>query len=104
MNNQCEINTPNNITHPSIFKANMKNVCPYLEVFVSTLILSQIVGRWLYPTKKKIGKEDISELLLMLLNHGADIVDFFSYIDEQNISKDYGTVIIILSKENIYYT
>ncbi len=74
----------------------MKNVCPFLELFVSIFIIFCIVGRWLYPTTKTIAKEDITELLLMFLNHGADIIDFFSYIDEEEIVKDFKLVCVIL--------
>ena len=71
-------------------------MCPFLELFVSTLVLFTIIGRWMYPTKNAIGKEDITEMLLMFLNHGADIVDFFSYVDEPEITKHYTTVMVIL--------
>jgi len=56
------------------------------------------VGRWLYPTTKEIEKKETTELLFLFLNHGADIVDFFSYVDEPNIAKNYQTVLIILGK------
>lgn len=96
MNDKCEISKENETTHDPFWRANLTNVCPFLELFVSIFIIFCIIGRWLYPTKKEIAKEDISELLLMFLNHGADMVDFFSYIDEEEIVKDFTVVCVIL--------
>ncbi len=71
-------------------------------MFVSVLIIFLTVGRWFYPTTKDMSKKGTSELLFSFLNHGADIVDFFSYVDEPSISKDYQTVIIILGKYDMF--
>jgi hypothetical protein len=63
---------------------------------VSLLIIVTIVGRLLYPIKKGIYTGDITDLLLQYFKHGVDIVDFFSYLDEDAIVVHYPTVLSIL--------
>lgn len=88
----------NSTTSVPFWRADLKNVCPFLEVFVSLLILVTIVSRWLYPVRN-INKEDLTELLILFLNHGADNVDFFSYIDEAEIIEHYPTVLTVMGKK-----
>lgn len=103
LDNKCELNGNTTSSDP-LWRADLKNVCPFLEIFVSLLVLVSIIGRWFYPVRRTISKEDISELLILFLNHGADIVDFFSYIDEAEIMEHYPTVLTIMGKEiSVFY-
>lgn len=102
LDNKCELNGNTTSSDP-LWRADLKNVCPFLEIFVSLLVLISIIGRWFYPVRRNISKEDISELLILFLNHGADIVDLFSYIDEEEIMEHYPTVLTIMGMEISFF-
>ncbi len=77
----------------------MKNVCPFIEVFCTIFVLACIIARWLLPENKKLDKNEMSKLLLKFLNTGADIIDFFGYIDDPQITSDTIIIRLILSEK-----
>ena len=58
--------------------------------FHQILILAIVLGRWILP-KGKINQDELSQLLLIFIGTGADIVEFVRFIDIkwQLVVKDY---------------
>ena len=48
----------------------------WILVFHQSLLFILIIGRWLLPTGKGVGRDELSQLLLVFIGVGADILEF----------------------------
>lgn len=71
-------------------------LCNLLEIIVDVFILTCILTRWLLPTKKKFKREALMSLLLSFITNGTDIIEFFTYVDEERIFVNKSLVLWIL--------
>lgn len=72
-------------------------LCELLEIFVDVFILTCILSRWVFPMKTKFRREALLSLLLSFITNGTDIIEFFTYVDEERIFSNRAIIIVILS-------
>lgn len=68
----------------------------WVVILEQALLVLVIVGRWLLP-KGSLTRTQLSSLLLMYLATASDIVDFFTIIAEDQVSRSRTFVCVILS-------
>ncbi|KAM8852159.1 transmembrane protein 26-like [Synchiropus picturatus] len=76
----------------------MPNVCPYTVILAyhQILLILLIVGKWLLPLGSGVTKDELSQLLLMLVGTAADILEFTSETLSDVNSEAYGRPLVYI--------
>lgn len=70
----------------------------WILVFHQSLLFILIIGRWLLPTGKGVGRDELSQLLLVFIGVGADILEFVvEMIKEDSVRCDKTLIIMIMA-------
>jgi len=70
----------------------------WILVFHQSLLFILIIGRWLLPTGKGVSRDELSQLLLVFIGVGADILEFVvEMIKEESVRCDKILIIIIMA-------
>jgi len=69
----------------------------WILVFHQSLLFILIIGRWLLPTGKGVGRDELSQLLLVFIGVGADILEFVvEMIKEESVRCDQTLIVLIM--------
>ncbi|XP_069802732.1 transmembrane protein 26-like [Dendropsophus ebraccatus] len=67
----------------------------WLEALEQLMILVLVIGRWLMP-KGEISRDQLSELLLIYIGLGADILDILLLIKEPSVDTNWNVTMVAL--------
>ncbi|KAM5140336.1 transmembrane protein 26-like [Mantella aurantiaca] len=93
---QQELNTTTNATSNVIKEEKFKFYSSHLQILEQLMILVLVIGRWLMP-KGLLKREQLSQLLLIYLGVGADILDILQLVKERAVNMHRTVAIVGLS-------
>ncbi len=94
--NKCNKSSQSN-NERAFWKSDFRNVCSFIELFVSIFIYTVVFCRFALPLENYTHMQLLGMLQESLVN-GSDSVEFFGYMDEKKITQDFGVVYAILCR------